>query len=83
MKKAIICKATNINIRINPEVKKKTKHFGIILKFLSLIQSIFLDNLLIQGEFSFVIKQPKYNKKREVNVRNAQHLAGQNPSNEI
>ena len=68
-------KTANINIRIEPEVKKESEElFGSFGISVTDAINIFLHTSLMQGGFPFVIKQPKYNKETEDAMQEARDI---------
>lgn len=68
-------KTANINIRIEPEVKKEAEElFGSFGISVTDAINIFLHTSLMQGGFPFVIKQPKYNKETEDAMQEARDI---------
>ncbi|WP_248628361.1 type II toxin-antitoxin system RelB/DinJ family antitoxin [uncultured Enterococcus sp.] len=68
-------KTANINIRIEPEVKKEAEElFGSFGISVTDAINIFLHTSLMQGGFPFVIKQPKYNKETEEAMQEARDI---------
>ena len=68
-------KTANINIRIEPEVKKEAEElFGSFGISVTDAINIFLHTSLMQGGFPFIIKQPKYNKETEETMQEARDI---------
>lgn len=68
-------KTANINIRIEPEVKKEAEElFGSFGISVTDAINIFLHTSLMQRGFPFVIKQPKYNKETEYAMQEARNI---------
>ncbi len=68
-------KTANINIRIEPEVKKEAEElFGSFGISVTDAINIFLHTSLMQGGFPFVIKQPRFNKETEDAMQEARDI---------
>jgi len=68
-------KTANINIRIEPEIKKEAEElFGSFGISVTDAINIFLHTSLMQGGFPFVIKQPRFNKETEDAMQEARDI---------
>lgn len=68
-------KTANINIRIEPEVKKEAEElFGSFGISVTDAINIFLHTSLMQGGFPFVIKQPRFNKETDDAMQEARDI---------
>ncbi len=72
-----MAKTANINIRIDPETKKRTEQlfakFGITVTDAI---NIFLHQSLMVGGLPFEMKQPSYNAETEAAIQEAKDIAG-------
>lgn len=78
-----MAKTANINIRIEPEVKRDAENlFGSFGISVTDAINIFLRTSIMEGGFPFTIKQPRFNIETEAAMQEARDiLAGKIPAN--